>query len=158
MPATFEPQKERLSRTINFFNGAIQTVVTELCAALDITIPELGDDPTVPSDTGLKLVYKAPLEEPGCVIHPWHTDGGLATLLWNDEVMTQIPVYDKEGRQTEDWETVPVINGTVLINIADELAAKSGRRLHSPVHRVVNPPGPKTEWNGVVYLLRPYKD
>lgn len=157
MPATFEPQKERIARTINFFNRAIQTVITELCAAIDLNIPELGDDPTVPSDTGLKLVHKAVLEEPGHVIQPWHTDVGLATLLWNDEVMTQIPTYDKEKKQTENWETVPVITGTVLINIADELAAKSGGRLHSPVHRVVTPPGPTRVWNGIVYLLRPYK-
>ena len=142
---------------MEFFNRATQTVIVELCAALDINMPELGDDANVPSDTGLKLVYKPPMGEPGEVFHPWHTDSGLATLLWYDEQMTQIPVYDKEGKQTEDWQTVPVVNGTVLVNIANELAARSGGRLHSPVHRVANPPGPKREWNGAVYLLRPYK-
>lgn len=124
---------------------------------MDINIPELSDDPSVHSDTALKLVYKPPMHEPGQVFHGWHTDSGLATLLWYDEVMAQIPIYDKEGKQTEDLETVPVIDGTVLVNIANELAAKSGGRLHSPVHRVVTPPGPKRVWNGVVYLLRPYK-
>lgn len=157
MPASFEPRKDTIALTINSFNRALQTVITELCAALDFNIPELDDDPTAPSDTGFKLVYKALLEEPGHVMHPWHTDSGLATLLWNDEVMTQIKVHDKEGKQEEDWETVPVINGTVLINIADELAAKSGGRLHSPIHRVVSPPGEKRAWNGAVYHLRPYK-
>ncbi|KAG8417238.1 hypothetical protein J3459_012486 [Metarhizium acridum] len=157
LPATFEPEKERITRTINSFNRAIQTVIAELCAALDISIPELSDDPAIPSDTALKLLYKPPMHEPGHVIHPWHTDFGLATLLWYDEVTTQIPIYDKEGKQTEDWETVPVIDGTVLINIADELAAKSGGRLHSTVHRVVAPPGPKRVRNGIIYLLRPYK-
>lgn len=89
---------------------------------------------------------------------PWHTDSGLATLLWNDEVMTQIQVHGGAGkREEEDWETVPVIDGAVLINIADELAAKSGGRLHSPVHRVVSPPGDRRVWNGAVYHLRPYK-
>lgn len=157
MPATFEPQKERITRTIDCFNRAIQTVIAELCAAMDINIPELSDCPTVPSDTALKLVYQPPMHEPGHVIQPWHTDFGLVTLLWYDEVMAQLPTYNKEGKQTEDWETVPVVNGTVLVNIADELAAKSGGRLRSPVHRAVAPPGPKRVWNGVVYLLRPYK-
>lgn len=141
---------------MNFFNRAIQTVVTELCAALDINFPEQDDDPAMPCDTGLKLVYKASLEKPGHVMAPWHTDAGLATLLWNDEEMTQIQVDDTDVNQGEDWKTVSVINGTVLINIADELAARSGGRLHSPVHRVVSPPGPNRVWNGVVYLLRPY--
>jgi isopenicillin N synthase-like dioxygenase len=157
LPATFEPQKKHITRTINFFNRAVQTVIAELCAAVDINIPELSDDPTIPSDTALKLVHMPPTHEPGHVIQPWHTDCGLITLLWYNEVMAQIPIYDKEGKQTEDWEIVPVINGTVLINIADELAAKSGGRLHSPVHRAVAPPGPKRVWNSVVYLLRPYK-
>ncbi|KID86651.1 oxidoreductase, 2OG-Fe(II) oxygenase family [Metarhizium guizhouense ARSEF 977] len=157
LPATFEPEKERITRTINSFHRAIQTVVAELCAALDIRIPELSDDAAIPSDTALKLLYKPPMHEPGHVIHPWHTDFGLATLLWYDEVTTQIPIYDKEGKQTDDWETVPVIDGTVLINVADELAAQSGGRLHSTVHRVVAPPGPKRVRNGIIYLLRPYK-
>ncbi|OAA34632.1 oxidoreductase, 2OG-Fe(II) oxygenase family [Metarhizium rileyi] len=157
LPATFEPQKERITRTIHCFNSAIQTVVAEVCAAVDINIPELSDDPTVPSDTALKLLYKPPMHEAGHVIHPGHTDFGLATLLWYDEETTQIATYDKEGNQTEDWETVPVIEGTVLINLADELAAKSEGRLRSTVHRVVAPPGAKRVRNGMIYLLRPYK-
>ena len=157
LPATFEPEKERLTRTIKTFNKAIQTVLTELCASADVKIPELSDDPTVPSDTALKLVYKPPIHEAGKVIHPWHTDFGLATLLWYDEVTTQVPIYDEKGNQTEAWETVPVVEGSVLINVADELAAKSGGRLHSTVHRVVAPPGDKRVRIGVIYLLRPYK-
>lgn len=141
---------------MDVFNSAIQTVVAELCAALDIDFPERGDDPAIPSDTGFKLVYKAPLEPPGNVMAPWHTDSGLATLLWNDVVMTQLQVSHKEGKQAEDYETVPVVNGTVLVNISDELATRSGGRLHSPVHRVVSPPGAKRVWNGAVYLFRPY--
>ena len=105
----------------------------------------------------LKLVFKPSIHEAGKVIHPWHTDFGLATLLWYDEVTTQLPIYDEKGDQTEAWETVPVIEGSVLIHVADELAAKSGGRLHSTVHRVVAPPGAKRARNGIVYLMRPYK-
>ena len=158
LPATFDTQKERITRTIKTFNDAVQTVLAELCAAVDIKIPELSDDPAVPSDTALKLLFKPPIHEAGKVIHPWHTDFGLATLLWYDEVTTQLPIYDEKGRQTEDVETIPISEGSVLINVADELAAKSGGRLHSTVHRVVAPPGPKRVRNGVIYLLRPYKN
>ena len=91
------------------------------------------------------------------MIQPWHSDFGLVTLLWYDEVTTQLPIYDENGEQIEDWETVPVIEGSVLINVADELAARSGGRLHSTVHRVVAPPGAQRVKNGIVYFLRPYK-
>lgn len=157
LPATFESQKDRIARTIKIFNDAVQTVLAELCAAVGTQIPELSDDPTVPSDTALKLVFKPPIHDAGKVIHPAHTDFGLATLLWYDEVTTELPVYDEKGRETGIWESVPVVEGSVLINVADELAAKSGGRLHSTVHRVVAPPGPKRVRNGIIYLLRPYK-
>lgn len=142
---------------MKIFNEAVQTVLAELCASVDIKIPELSDDPAVPSDTALKLLFKPPIYEAGEVVHPRHTDFGLATLLWYDEMTTQLPVYDEKGDQTESWETVPVIEGSVLFNVADELATKSGGRLHSTVHRVVSPPGAKRVRNGIVYFLRPYK-
>ncbi|KAI9667880.1 MAG: hypothetical protein M1821_000699 [Bathelium mastoideum] len=157
-PATLEPQKERITRTIRAFNDAAQTILAELCAAVNIDIPELSDDPTVPSDTGFKLMFKPPIHDVGKVIVPWHTDFGLLTLLWYDEVTTQLPDSDEKGAQTEEaWQTVPVVEGSILVNVADELAARSGGRLHSTVHRVVAPPGPKRVKNGLSYLLRPYK-
>lgn len=138
------------------FNGAVQTVITELCAGVGIDIPELSDDPTIPSDTALKLVFKQPIHEPGKVINGAHTDFGLATLLWYDEETTQIPCYDKQEVQTEEWQTIPVVEGSVLVNVADELAARSKGELHSTVHRVVAPPGAKRVRNGILYLFRPH--
>lgn len=161
LPGTLEPHKDRVARAIKIFNDAVQTVLAELCAAVDIQIPELSDDPTIPSDTALKMVFKPPVHEAGDVIHPAHTDFGLTTLLWYDEVTTQLPVYDNSTHggslAAAAWESIPVVEGAVLINVADELAAKSAGRLHSTVHRVVAPPGPKRVRNGIIYLLRPYK-
>jgi isopenicillin N synthase-like dioxygenase len=156
LPTTFQSQKERITRTMRTFNEAIQTVLAELCAGVGVSIPELSDDFSVSSDTALKLVFKPPIHDAGKVINAAHTDFGLATLLWYDEETTQVPVYDEQGRQTEVWQTVPVVEGSVLINIADELAAKSRGGLHSTVHRVVAPPGAKRVRNGILYLLRPY--
>lgn len=121
-------------------------------------IPELSDDATIPSDTALKLVYKPPVQEPGCIVQPWHTDFGLMTTMWYQEVTAHIPVYDADGKRTEDWQEVPVVEGALLVNIADELEAKSNGRLRSTVHRAVTAPGPKKVRNGLVYLLRPYKN
>ncbi|KAJ5212484.1 uncharacterized protein N7498_004130 [Penicillium cinerascens] len=119
------------------------TVLTELCASVGINIPELSDDFSTPSDTALKFVYKFPIHEPGKVINDAHTDFGLATLLWYDEETTQVPAYDENGKQTQEWLTIPVVEGSVLVNVADELAARSNGSLHSTVHRVVAPPGAK---------------
>ncbi|KAH8698158.1 oxidoreductase [Phaeosphaeriaceae sp. PMI808] len=156
LPATFEPEQDRLARIIQIFSHSVQTILWELCAAADIKIPELSDDPVVPSDTALKIVYKPPIHDAGKVIHPWHTDFGLITLLWYDEETTQIPTNHEKGPPTEDCETIPVIDGCVLINVADHLASKSRGIFHSTTHRVVAPPGPKRTRNGMIYLLRPY--
>ncbi|KAK7755618.1 hypothetical protein SLS62_002227 [Diatrype stigma] len=156
-PATLEPQKELITRMLETLNDAVQTVLAELCAGVDIQIPELKDDPTIPSDTGFKLLYKAPVHDAGNVVVPAHTDFGLITLLWYDEVTTQLPVYDEDGKETGEWVPVPVVEGSVLINVADDLAKRSGGRLHSTLHRVIAPPGPKRMKNGLIYLLRPHK-
>lgn len=158
LPASLKPHEERITRTFDSLNRAIQTVLAELCNAVHVELPELSDDPMVPSDTALKLVYKPPVQEPGAVVQPWHTDFGLMTMMWYEEVTAQVPVYDAEGKRTEDWQAVPVVDGALLVNIADELEAKSHGRLRSTVHRAVTPPGPKRVRNGLVYLLRPYKD
>ncbi|PWY86277.1 oxidoreductase [Aspergillus heteromorphus CBS 117.55] len=160
LPATFIPQATPITRTITTFHTAIQTILTHLSTSLHLppsTIPELTSLPGTPSDTALKLVYKPPIHDAGTVIHPWHTDFGLATLLWYDEETTQVPAYDESGRQTGEPLTVPVVEGAVLVNVADELAGRSGGVLRSTVHRVVAPPGEKRVRNGVIYLVRPDK-
>ncbi|CAI7625868.1 unnamed protein product [Penicillium manginii] len=157
LPASLVSHEKRITRTLLSLHGAIQTILTELCAAVNVDIPELSDDPSVASDTALKLVYKPPVQEAGAVVQPWHTDFGLMTLMWYNEVSAQIPIYDTDGRKTERWQAVPVVEGAVLVNIADELEAKSSGQLRSTLHRAVTPPGPKKLRNGMVYFLRPYK-
>ncbi|KAJ3497400.1 hypothetical protein NLG97_g1930 [Lecanicillium saksenae] len=157
LPASLKHQEERITRTLFSLNSAIQSVLAELCKAIHVELPELSDDPLVPSDTALKLVYKPPVQEPGAVVQDWHTDFGLMTMMWYEEVSAQIAVYDANGTRTEDWQAVPVVDGALLVNIADELEARSHGRLRSTVHRAVTPPGPNRVRNGLVYLLRPYK-
>jgi len=142
---------------LNSFNDAAQTILAELCGALDFQISELSDDPAVPSDTALKLLFKPAVHEVGQVILGRHTDFGLLTLLWYDEATTQLPVCDDTGAETGAWAEVPAVEGAILVNVADGLEGKSGGRLHSTVHRVICPPGPKRTKNGLVYFLRPYK-
>lgn len=158
LPASLKPHEERITSTLDSLDYAIRTILAELCNAIQVELPELSDDPTAASDTALKLVYKPPVQEPGAIVQPWHTDFGLMTMMWYEEVTAQIAVYDSEGKRTKDWQAVPVVEGALLVNIADELEAKSGGRLHSTVHRAVTPPGPRKLRNGLVYLLRPFKE
>ncbi|KAJ4148298.1 hypothetical protein LMH87_002775 [Akanthomyces muscarius] len=158
LPASLKPHEECITSTLHTLDRAIRTVLAELCNAVQVELPELSDNPTAASDTALKLVHKPPVQEPGAVVQPWHTDFGLMTMMWYEEVTAQIAVYDSKGNRTEDWQAVPVVDGALLVNIADELEAKSRGRLRSTVHRAVTPPGPRKVRNGLVYLLRPYKD
>jgi len=157
LPATLESEKPRITRLLTSLNTAAQKILGELCSEIGIEIPELNDDPTIPSDTALKLLFKPAVHEVGQVVIGRHTDFGLLTFLWYDEVTTQLPVYNDQGGESGEWMEVPVIEGTMLVNVADGLQQASGGRLHSTVHRVVCPPGPKRTKNGLIYLLRPYK-
>ncbi|PVH98976.1 oxidoreductase [Periconia macrospinosa] len=158
LPKTLEVQRDSIARTLQSFSDAAQAILWELCAAAKINLPELdmNVNTTKSSDTALKIVFKPPIHDAGTVIHPGHTDSGLITLLWYDEETTQIQILDAEGNGTDDWATVPVVEGCVLVNMADSLASSLEGFAHSTSHRVVAPPGEKRTRNGIMYLLRPY--
>jgi isopenicillin N synthase-like dioxygenase len=150
LPETIELQKERLDRAIKSASEAAQLILTtELCAAVGITIPELSAELTRESDTCFKLVYKPAVHNAGGVVIPWHTDFGILTFLWYDDAATQIPIYDKDGVQTEEFENFGVKDGHILVYVSDDLATKSGGLLHTATHRVVAPPGEKRLKNGM---------
>jgi isopenicillin N synthase-like dioxygenase len=76
----------------------------------------------------------APDPEPGQMRLGAHTDYGVLTLLWADEVPgLQV---QRGGR----WHDVLVAPGTFLGNIGDMLAMWTNDRWHSTLHRVVPPP------------------
>jgi isopenicillin N synthase-like dioxygenase len=62
-----------------------------------------------------------------------HTDYGLVTLLWQDEV-GGLEVETTGGR----WVSAPPVAGTLVVNVGDLLARWSNDRLKSNPHRVVN--------------------
>lgn len=158
MPATFAAHRDLITRIINSIGGIADVVTRIMGESVGLDVPEAFHDTAAPSDTALKMVHKQPVHDAGAVINGAHTDFGLATFLWYDEETTQIPVYDEHGVETDQWQTVPVVEGTFLVNVADELEKRSNGRLTSPLHRVVAPPGPKRVRNGLLYLHRPYKE
>ncbi len=76
----------------------------------------------------------APEPEPGQMRLGAHTDYGVLTLLWADDVP------GLQVRRQGTWHDVSVAPGTLLGNIGDLLAMWTNDRWHSTLHRVLPPP------------------
>ena len=76
-----------------------------------------------------------------------HTDGGTLTLLYCDQLATQV-----ELPWGKKWAWVEPKPGHAIVNVGDSLQALSGGRIHSPRHRVSLP---AERYEEVLYFLRP---
>jgi isopenicillin N synthase-like dioxygenase len=65
-----------------------------------------------------------------------HTDYGALTILASENKPGGLEVLTAEGR----WDPVPMIPGTLVINVGDLLARWTNDRWVSSLHRVSNPP------------------
>jgi isopenicillin N synthase-like dioxygenase len=104
----------------------------------------LGDDffeaITTKADPQLRLLHypgieRKVLEQEGHARIIPHTDFGLCTLLFQDEVGG----LEVDPFHTGDFKPAKPIPGTVLINIADLLQRLTNDRCRSTLHRVVSP-------------------
>jgi isopenicillin N synthase-like dioxygenase len=64
-----------------------------------------------------------------------HTDYGSITLLWRFDDVGGLQV---ENRETGEWEDVPVVENSIVLNVADMLSRWSNGILKSTNHRIVN--------------------
>jgi isopenicillin N synthase-like dioxygenase len=105
---------------------------------------ELGDDffdsITKQADPQLRLIRyptieKKIVEQEGHARIIPHTDFGLCTLLFQDDVGG----LEVDPFHTGDFKAALPVPGTVLINIADLLQRLTNDRCRSTVHRVVSP-------------------
>ena len=64
-----------------------------------------------------------------------HTDYGSITLLWRFDDVGGLQV---ENRETEEWEDVPIVENSIVLNVADMLSRWSNGILKSTNHRIVN--------------------
>ena len=64
-----------------------------------------------------------------------HTDYGSITLLWRFDDVEALQVYDKNDNV---WITVPVVENSIVLNIADMFQRWTNDLLKSTPHRVVN--------------------
>jgi isopenicillin N synthase-like dioxygenase len=65
-----------------------------------------------------------------------HSDYGTVTILYRDRAPGGLEVCDKDG----NWHSVPLVDGAFVVNIGDLMAALTGGRWVSSLHRAVNPP------------------
>ena len=64
-----------------------------------------------------------------------HTDYGTITLLWRFDDVPGLQIYDKED---DDWIDAPIIENSIVLNVADMFARWSNDILKSTPHRIVN--------------------
>ena len=64
-----------------------------------------------------------------------HTDYGTITLLWRFDDVPGLQIYDKED---DEWIDAPIIENSIVLNVADMFARWSNDILKSTPHRIVN--------------------
>ena len=64
-----------------------------------------------------------------------HTDYGTITLLWRFDDVPGLQIYDKED---DEWIDAPIIEKSIVLNVADMFARWSNDILKSTPHRIVN--------------------
>ncbi|KAF2705058.1 Clavaminate synthase-like protein [Pleomassaria siparia CBS 279.74] len=105
---------------------------------------ELGDNffdnITTKADPQLRLVHypsvhRSVIEQPGHARIRPHTDFGLCTLLFQD----QVGGLEVDPFHTGNFKAAVPVPGTVLINIADLMQRLTNDRCRSTLHRVVSP-------------------
>ena len=64
-----------------------------------------------------------------------HTDYGSQTLLWRFDDCPGLQIFDNKK---DEWVDVPIVENSIVLNVADMLARWSNGTLKSTPHRVVN--------------------
>ena len=83
-----------------------------------------------------------------------HTDYGSITLLWRFDDTGGLQVENKE---TGEWEDVPVVENSIVLNVADMFSRWSNGILKSTNHRVVNTDMTQSRYS-MPYFVDPGRD
>ncbi|KAF1952799.1 Clavaminate synthase-like protein [Byssothecium circinans] len=111
------------------------------CLAMALELgDDFFDDITKKADPQLRLIHypsieRKVVEQGGHARIIPHTDFGLCTLLFQD----QVGGLEVDPFHTGDFKPALPVRGTVLINIADLLQRLTNDRCRSTLHRVVSP-------------------
>ncbi len=135
-PASFERNIEEWMRSA----GALARRLTEIFAvALDLPVDYFKSYTDHSIDILRMNRYSLPdgdvRLEPGQLGMGPHTDYGIVTVLWADDVLPGLQILDSDGR----WHDVAPAPGALLINLGDLLARWTNDRWLSTMHRVLAP-------------------
>ena len=83
-----------------------------------------------------------------------HTDYGSITLLYRFDDISALQIYDDWH---DVWVTVPLVENSIVLNVADMLARWSNDTLKSTPHRVVNVDMDRTRYS-MPYFVDPGRD
>ena len=114
------------------------------------------DDAIADHITGLAALHYPALDEapvPGQFRRGPHSDWGSLTILYSDGV-PGLQILSPEG----EWEDVPALAGSFVINIGDLMAAWTNDRWVSTLHRVVAADGAWGERVSVAFFHQPTYD
>ncbi|HEX3953060.1 MAG TPA: 2-oxoglutarate and iron-dependent oxygenase domain-containing protein [Stellaceae bacterium] len=103
--------------------------------------------------------YPMPKEPPlpGQLRTGAHTDFGSLTILCPTAGLGGLQVRMADGT----WQSVPLVPGTLIVNIGDMLGRWTNDRWKSTLHRVVNPPqaaGAASRRQSIAYFCHPNYD
>ena len=83
-----------------------------------------------------------------------HTDYGSQTLLWRFDDCPGLQIFDNKN---DEWVDVPIVENSIVLNVADMLARWSNDTLKSTPHRVVNVAMDKPRYS-MPYFVDPGRD
>ena len=83
-----------------------------------------------------------------------HTDYGSITLLWRFDDVGGLQI---ENRETGEWTDVPIVENSIVLNVADMFARWSNDILKSSNHRIVNTDLTKSRYS-MPYFVDPGRD
>ena len=83
-----------------------------------------------------------------------HTDYGSQTLLWRFDDCPGLQIFDNKK---DEWVDVPIVENSIVLNVADMLARWSNSTLKSTPHRVVNVAMDKPRYS-MPYFVDPGRD
>ena len=83
-----------------------------------------------------------------------HTDYGSITLLWRFDDVEALQLYDKND---DVWITVPTVENSIVLNVADMFQRWTNDLLKSTPHRVVNVDMDKPRYS-MPYFVDPGRD
>jgi isopenicillin N synthase-like dioxygenase len=134
-PADFEQAWTAYSREL----AALATRIMQAFAAA-LSLPEHYFDKSVDDPLSAVRALNYPNQtvapKPGQLRAGAHSDYGSLTILLADSAPGGLQILTPQ----KEWQTVPVVPGSFIINIGDLMARWTNDRWVSTVHRVINPP------------------